>query len=260
MFTDATKRIYAKMTSKIAEAIKLTGYPVAIILSNDKPEDGIQFRENIWGCVASMLAASASKGKTAFFDRKSYGCIGGGVALGFGNTYEGFPIEHLLSNGKKDFVDGTRRTKKLEEGEHYRKTPELAKQFVACLPMRNVKETYVVFKPLEQVTDEKVESIVLFVNPDQLSALVVLANYGRAKIDNVIAPWAAACQTILFAFEENEKEKPHAIIGYFDLAARKHVDKNLLSFTIPYKMFLEMESNVEGSFLEMEEWKELRKR
>jgi uncharacterized protein (DUF169 family) len=248
------------MNSKIAEAIQLKGYPVAVILSDNKPDSGTQFRENIWGCVASMLAASALKGRTACFDRKTYGCVGGGVGLGFGNTYEGFPIEHLLSNGKKDFVDGTRRTKKLEEGEHYLKTPELAQQFVECLPMRNVKETYVIFKPLEQVTDEKVESIVFFVNPDQLSALVVLANFGRAKIDNVIAPWAAACQSILFAYEEEENELPRAIIGYFDLAARKHIDKNLLSFTIPYKMFVEMESNVEGSFLEMEEWKELRER
>jgi len=248
------------MNSKIASALKLNNSPVAIILSNDKPEDGIQFKENIWGCVASMLSASATKGRTAYFDRKTYGCVGGGVGLGFGNTYEGFPIEHLLSNGKKDFVDGTRRTKKLEDGEHYIKTPELAMKFVECLPMRDVNETYVIFKPLEQVNGEKIVSVVFFVNPDQLSALVVLANYGRAKIDNVIAPWGAACQSILFAYNEEEKEMPRAIIGYFDLAARRHVDKNLLSFTIPYKMLVEMENNVEGSFLEMEEWKSLRER
>ena len=260
MFDDEFSINGHDMNSKIADAINLTGYPVAIILSNDKPDEGIQFKENTWGCVASMLAASATKGKTAFFDRKTYACVGGGVALGFGNTYEGFPIEHLLSNGKKDLVDGTRRTKKLEEGEHYLKTPELAKQFVECLPMRNVKETYVLFKPLAQVKEEKIESVVFFVNPDQLSALVVLTNYGRAKIDSVIAPWGAACQSILYGYAEQEKEYPSAIIGYFDLAARKHVDKNLLSFTVPYKLFLEMESNVKGSFLEMEEWIELRKR
>jgi uncharacterized protein (DUF169 family) len=246
------------MKSRIAELIKLNGYPVAVILSDEIPEDGIQFRENIWGCVASMLSASASKGKIAFFDRKSYGCVGGGVGLGFGNTYEGFPIEYLLSTGKKEFVDGTRKTRKLEEGEHYLKTPELAKKFVECLPMRNVKGNYVIFKPLEMVKEnEKLKSVVFFVNADQLSALVVLANYGRDKNDNVIAPWAAACQSVLYSYEEEEKETPHAIIGFFDLAARKHVNKDILSFTIPYKMFLEMEGNVKGSFLELEEWNDL---
>ncbi|MDR3665333.1 MAG: DUF169 domain-containing protein [Ignavibacteriaceae bacterium] len=246
------------MKSKIAETMKLKGYPVAVILSDNKPVDGIQFKENIWGCVASMLSASASRGKTAFFDRKTYGCVGGGVGLGFGNTYEGFPIEHLLSNGQKESVDGTRRTRKLMEGEHYIKTPELAKKFVECLPMRNVKEEYVLFKPLDRVDgNEKPKSIVFFVNPDQLSALVVLSNYGRESRDNVIAPWGAACQSVLFSYQEDEKELPRAIIGYFDLAARKHVDKNILTFTIPYKMFLEMEGNVEGSFLGLDEWKEL---
>ena len=249
------------MKSRIAESIKLKGHPVAGILSDKEPDDGIKFKENIWGCVASMLSASASKGKTAFFDRKTYGCVGGGVGLGFGNTYEGFPIEYILSTGKKESVDGTRRTRKLGEGEHYIKTPELARKFVECLPMRNVKEEFVIFKPLDLVKqDEKPESVVFFVSPDQLSALVVLSNYGRDKRDNVIAPWAAACQSVLFSYSEGEKEEPRAIIGFFDLAARKHVDKNVLSFTIPYKMFLEMEGNVAGSFLELEEWKELRER
>jgi hypothetical protein len=38
------------------------------------------------------------------------------------------------------------------------------------------------------------------------------------------------------------------------------VDKDLLSFAVPYKMFLEMENNVEGSFLEKEEWQGVRER
>ncbi len=249
------------MECKIADAIKLKGYPVGVLLSDIKPVEGIQFKENIWGCVASMMSASASKGKTAFFDRKTYGCVGGGVGLGFGNTYEGFPIEYLLSTGQKESVDGSRKTRKLEKGEHFIKTPEFALKFVECLPMRNVKEKYVIFKPLYLfLENEKPHCIIFFVNPDQLSALVVLANYGRINNDNVIAPWCAACQSVLFSYEESEKEIPRAIIGYFDLAARKHVDKNILSFTIPFKMFLEMEGNLKGSFLEMEEWQNLRSR
>ena len=43
---------------------------------------------------------------------------------------------------------------------------------------------------------EKPQTIIFFVNPDQLSALTVLTNYGRGDNKNVIIPYAAGCQTI----------------------------------------------------------------
>jgi len=46
-----------------------------------------------------------------------------------------------------------------------------------------------------------------------------------------------------------------------DLAARKNVigllGKYFFTLTVPYKMFLEMEANVEGSFLERSLWKSM---
>jgi hypothetical protein len=38
--------------------------------------------------------------------------------------------------------------------------------------------------------------VVFFVDPEQLSALVILANYSRCDNQNVIMPYAAGCQTI----------------------------------------------------------------
>jgi hypothetical protein len=37
------------------------------------------------------MLASAAKGRTAVFDRETFGCTGGGVGLGFGNQYLNFP-------------------------------------------------------------------------------------------------------------------------------------------------------------------------
>lgn len=249
------------MESKISKAINLKNSPVAVILTNEKPESGMQFKEGTWGCVASMMVASASKDKIAFFDRKTYGCMGGGTGLGFGDCYKDFPINYFLSTGIKDFQTNVRTRTSLEEGEAYIKTPELANIFVNTLPMRDVATEYIVFKPLSEITEnEKPEMVIFIVNPDRLSALIVLANYGRESNESVMAPFGAGCQTIIHGYSENEKENPRAIIGFFDITARKFIDKNLLSFSVPFKMFEEMESNVEGSFLEREQWLELNKR
>ena len=39
---------------------------------------------------------------------------------------------------------------------------------------------------------------------------------------------------------------------------RAQVGKDVVSFTIPFQRFLEMEANIEGSFLEQEPWVSLR--
>lgn len=73
----------------IKQGVGLRYEPVGIILTDEKPETAKQFTEGKWGCVMFMLGA-ATKGKTGVFDRKTYGCQGGGVGLGFGNRYQDF--------------------------------------------------------------------------------------------------------------------------------------------------------------------------
>jgi hypothetical protein len=50
------------------------------------------------------------------------------------------------------------------------------------------------------------------------------------------------------------------VIGFFDIAQRTRVDRNTLSFTVPWSLFAEMEASVEGSFLELSDWQKLRAR
>jgi uncharacterized protein (DUF169 family) len=85
------------MESIIAKEIKLKYEPIAIIFTDEKPADALQFKEGKWGCAISMLTAAA-KGKTAVFDRATKECAGGGTGLGIGN-YDEFPggIEYFLS-------------------------------------------------------------------------------------------------------------------------------------------------------------------
>ncbi len=257
------------MDSKIADVIGIRYAPVAVIFTDVKPEPALQFKEGARGCVVSMLNAAA-KGKTAVFDRKTFGCPGGGTGLGFGNTYKNFPggIEYFLSTGNKELAntDAGRNILKnmpaLEHGERYVKSPGIARKFADSLPFVDVPTKYIVFKPLQSLSEGETPRVIIFLaNPDQLSALVILAHYSSETNDNVIAPFGAGCHSVcLLAYREAEAEKPRAIIGLTDISARTHVGRDILSFTVPYKMFLQMESDVAGSFLECDEWLKVRER
>lgn len=249
------------MNSLLVNALKFRMQPVAILLSDDKPEIGLHFKEGSRrGCVASMLVSASKKNRVAYFDRNSFGCPGGGTGLGFGDCYGNFPIDYLLSTGNKEMA-GQSGSSFMMEGERFYKTPELARKWVDSLPFIDVPAKYVVFKPWEQITEQdKPELIVFFANADQLSALVVMADYNRGANQSITAPFGAACQPILFGFAEAKKDHPRGVIGFFDISKRSIVDRETLTFTVPFRLFQEMEAGVEGSFLKMHVWEKLQER
>ncbi|MBC7105111.1 MAG: DUF169 domain-containing protein, partial [Firmicutes bacterium] len=130
------------------------------------------------------------------------------------------------------------------------------------LPMVEVPTRYVVFKPLDLVGPEERPVVVIFLaNPDQISALTVLVYYYREPGEHVIVPFGAGCHSIgIIPYREALRDVPRAVVGLIDISVRKRVDRDLLSFTVPYKMFLEMEDNVEGGFLGKHVWREVRER
>lgn len=229
-----------------------------------------------------MLVA-AIRGKQAVFDRDTFGCPGGGTGLGFGNQYKNFPggekgFCYFLSTGVNGWGPGRHLAKLAKpfirkedyetviNGEGYLKNPELVRKFLECLPMMDVPNKYVVFRPLLQVDSEKEKPmvVVFLADMDQLSALVILANYNRGCNENVIIPMAAGCHSIgIYPFREAMNENPRAVVGLVDISARVHLKRQLksdvMSFTVPFNMFQEMETNVPGSFLDGNSWNELMK-
>lgn len=119
-----------------------------------------------------------------------------------------------------------------------------------ALSFRDAPTEYIVFKPLQLVSgQERPALVVLFVNPEQLSALVTLAGFRTGALNASVAPWGAACQSILFAHAEAEKERPAGVIGFFDISQRNKVARDVVTYTMPFRLFLEMEESVEESFL-----------
>jgi len=269
------------MKSKIANALRLKTHPVGLLWTDEKPEGAIQFHEGKWGCVMAMFAQAAVQGKPSAFDRETFGCIGGGVGLGFGNQYENWQggIEcfyGFLSSGNEgregteEIVHDIRRTgrtaaaERFIHGERYVKSEELVKKFVASLPIIDIPSRYVIFTPLEDVPagGPRPEVVIFVVNPDQLSALVFLAGYGRGTLDNVRILSGAGCQNIgINAYREAHANPPRAVVGLTDISARLYTAHTLghqvMTFALPFVMFEELESNVEGSFLEREQWQSL---
>lgn len=268
------------MESAIARETGMRFEPVAILFSDERLEKARQFKEGKWGCAMFMLGA-ATKGATAVFDRKTFGCPGGAVGLGFGNEYKNFLggeecFSYFLSVGNGAWEKGREACKKLEpflnkemydnfaHGERYARTPELVEDFVENLPITDIPHEYVVFKPLKEVDPAReVPEVVVFLGDmDQISALSVLANYGRRGNENVIFPFAAGCQNIgIYPFQEAQTEYPRAVLGLNDISARvalkRMLKTDVMTFATPFSLFEEMEKNVAGSFLERGTWQQL---
>ncbi|TAJ15166.1 hypothetical protein DMA11_03065 [Marinilabiliaceae bacterium JC017] len=80
------------------------------------------------------------------------------------------------------------------------------------------------------------KTITFFVNPDQLSALIIGANYFHRPGDPepVKVPFGSGCMELLTLVGN---EFPVGVIGATDLAMRKYLPADLLAFTVNKPMF-----------------------
>ncbi|NDO47855.1 DUF169 domain-containing protein [Clostridium sp. MD294] len=237
------------MTSKIAELLKCSRMPVALIRTNQKPEQALMFKEGNKGCVIALLNV-ASQGKISALSEETIGCPGGKSGTGF-KPFQLGKIEYFLSTGGKEN----------KEGEYYKESPELARTFINGLPSIESKK-FIVLKPYNLLNEYEIPHAVIFlVNADELSALVTLANYDKPTQDNVEIKFGAGCaQTFLYSLANQDNGKDICTIGLTDPSARKCIDKDLLSFSIPYRRFCIMEEKAKSSFLTHDTWKTLLKR
>ena len=239
-----------ELWKQFQETLGLKESPLGIYYTNDQP-DGITAKPGIHMCMIGLLQNARKKGKIVYFDKNHFGCPGGAYYMGFFETP--MPnIEYFLSCG----IPGEM------EGERYIKTPERAREYFARRIPRRAPATYCVFKPIEKFqSEEKPEVVVFFASPDILSGLFTLTNYAMERTDAVYAPFGSGCGAIFtYPLKETAREQPRAVLGMFDVSARPMVEKDVLTFAMPYSLFLKLLENVSGSFLETESWKKVLKR
>ncbi len=239
-----------ELWKQFKEALGLSESPLGVYYTNDKPE-GVTPKEGLSGCMIGLLQNARKKGKTVYFDKSHFGCPGGGYYMGFLEK-AGPNIEYFLSCG----IPGEM------EGERYIKTPERAREYFTKMIPRRAPATYCVFKPVEQFQKGTLpEVVVFFAPPDILSGLFTLTNYALERTDAVQAPFGSGCSTILtYPLKEIGREYPRATLGMFDVSARPMVEKETLTFAMPYSVFLKLLENVLGSFLETGSWKKVLQR
>jgi len=272
------------MKSLTAEKLGLAYEPVAILWSNTKPQGALQIKPHGQTCIMPFFAQVATKGKTAVFDRESYGCPGARAGLGFGNGYYdafgGAGVDFMsafFTRGAESSKDPAaycatvrhipeREREKFIHGERLHKDTEKAKQFMtADLPITDISEKYVIFTPLGKVPHGENPVVVIFLaDPLQVTGLVTLVGAVREGTDPVRVPPMAACQQIgAFVYDEAKKEHPRAVLGYTDLAARANVGKTIpeqmFTFAVPYSLYLEMETEAKDGVFDGPIWKGLAK-
>lgn len=201
-------------------------------------------------CIFADLARVRA-GKSVCFDAGSIGCFGGKRFAGFDAT----PMpnfEFFLSCG----IPG-----KLE-GERYKKTPALVKEWVAQAPAMQAPARFIVFKRWDHLdTADKPAVAIFFACPDVLSGLFTLANFDWPEPDGVRSPFGAGCASILqYPYLEKDVARPRAVLGLFDVSARPFVPGDILTFALPIDRLEQMVANMAESFLITESWAKVRRR
>jgi len=181
-------------------------------------------------CVFSFYDAWL-KGKTLHITRENYGCGGAGHWM-WG----------IQLRPRKEFLEF------LVDEEGLKASRALmAKWIDAALPYR-AQHPHLFLGPLKDEAWPYLKTASFLVNPDQLSALAIGAQYHSAPEDPppVIAPFGSGCSQ----FQPfHSLDTPQASIGATDIAMRQHLPAGIMMMAVTKPMFRQLCALDEKSFL-----------
>ena len=249
------------MQKKLTQMLHLKREPVGIYFANTTAVCDMDADPEKRNCVIPLLM-KVSEGRIISMDEQSCNCAGGATGCCFGDGFARWnpEIAKLLSQGYGEDAP-PQMPAFMKEGERFFCTEEIAEKFRSALPYSELAYPRIVFAPMSR-WDEigEPDLVYVFVNPDQLGAMVSMLCSHNGRLFNTISPYCSACQCIMFAAEQMEQENPMAVMGLFDISQRYQPLANTLSLTMPYSRWVELSSDLEKSCLTSHSWRAIEKR
>jgi hypothetical protein len=173
------------------------------------------------------------EGKTLKITPESYGCGGCGTWM-FG----------IHTRSREDYI------KFLAGKEGLKASEELMGKWFDQVHRYRPVHGQLFLGPLKAGQYEYLKTVTFYANPDQLSVLVLAANYHAGPDDPapVSVDFGSGCMEMLTLV--HEKPHPFAVIGATDMAMRNNLPPDKMAFTVNKAMFERVCSIGSDSFLE----------
>jgi len=195
------------------------------------------------------------KGESVCISEGTASCQGGGYWVG------GVMPSWVVKSAGPDSVPRDIFANGLNQREGFKSSDKLMCQWFENQKPYLIENGYVVIGPLKDEQYDFLKTVTFYVNPDQLSLLILGAEYNNASINDnpVTTAFGSGCGQLAALFGDFDADIPKAMIGATDIAMRENLPPDILAFTINKPMYQQLCELDENSFLHKPFWKSLRK-
>jgi len=234
---------------KLSDILRLENHAVAIYREPALPEDAF-VPKNGHCTIPSLFVRCTRLGGKCAADSEHSPCHGSKSGFGFGGMGSRQRSAWSASTVPEEVRENMAHK---SSGMSYFKDPEIA--LIQLDPIKDYGDgkDAIVFQDLDDAIAQAkpIEVVAFLVDPSRLSVLQQLAAFSkRTPGPAAIMPYGHACQQVYAIPKgEGESDDPHAVIGMTDLYARRYIDKDKMSFAVPYKLYQRMVDDIDQSFV-----------
>ena len=204
-----------------------------------------------FSCAIGHLWRARKKKAVAYFSAERYGCLGCAFWMGF-NKPQVETIIHYVSTGIPGHM----------EGECYCDSPDRLRKIFEDLDPEPAPGKFCVFKPLSQFGEGETPLFVtVFDRPEAIAGIHQMATFVTGDPLSVVSPWSAGCGSLVawpMAFKARGENR--AVLGGWDISARKFYKGDEITLTLPMAMFEQMVARYGESFFMKKPWGTVKKK